>query len=660
MPTAGTNVQVGAMPRLSERVRRRVRRSQAASAVLAMLATGIGRLLPGARGDLRAGRFAVAMGEHRRAVGALYRAVDREAGQAGWLRELATSAERVGDRPTAAWAWLEAARCRRGGRAGSDARRATDHLRALRCFEVAREPLEDLARRHPDDLDLKRTQARLLADQLRWGGSVVGDLRVPGRMSFSPLPVEEPSSVGPSTPAAPELRARLIELLEDVVAAIPDKPAWRVRLAVAREAAGDLPGAIEHLEHAVAQARTADGRWAWRRLHAWEFALERCHTANGTPRVEDPLFAISLGGRESVPPTDPTTTDPVGVYTVEVMHEGVRFHGWTRRPSVDVVEVWHDDRLLRRVNVGGEETVRGFAFTLRRPTVAALPKHGSFHLRTPGEGTWLAFSRYEQVDATVLHGDGRITEVLEAGGEIDKKGTLVAAGASTTDVQRQLLDLYAEVREHFDTRLDRSLLVLYGTLLGVYRDRALIRGDDDFDVGYVSRHSDPAEVKEEAKGFIRSLLAAGFLVTLNHRGRPFRVQRPGAAHGLHLDVQAIWFQDGHAWLHNFTRLPATPEDFVPPVTRTLEGVELHLPKETEHFLAGHYGPGWWTPDPGFKYHVPRLSSRWHRMLDDLHLTPREYRAWLCEFVDDGIVDPTAPTFVALGGQHLYPLDRFVD
>jgi hypothetical protein len=635
------------MPRLSERVRRRVRRSGAASAALAALVTNVGRLLPGSRADLRAGRFAADLGAHRRAVDALCRAVDREPGQAGWLRELATSAERIGDRPTAAWAWLEAARCRRGGRAGSDARRATDHLRALRCFEVAREPLEELLRDHPDDLDLKRTLARLLADQLRWGGSLAGDLRQPDRLRFVPVAEDRPTE--------PELRARLIDLLEDVVAASPDKPAWAVRLGVAREAAGDLDVAVHHLEAAVERARVADGRWAWRRLHAWEFALERCHVAAGQPRVEDPLFAVSL--RPEVPAS---SSDPVGVYTVEVMHEGVRFHGWTRRPDVDVVEVCHDERLLRRVNVGGAERIRGFAFTLRRPTVSALPEHGTFRLRTPDGGSWSAFGRYEQVAVTIPHGDGRVGEVLAEGGEIDKKGSLVSPGASTTEAQRHLLDLYEQVRDHFSTHLDRSLLVLYGTLLGAYRDGALIAGDDDFDVGYLSRRSHPAEVKDEAKDIIRSLLAGGFVVTLNYRGRPFRVHRPGAEAGVHLDVQAIWFQEGNAWLHNFTRLPSSPEDFLPPATLTLDGVELAMPKQTEFFLAGHYGSGWHTPDPGFKYHVPRLSSRLHQMLDDLHLTPGEYRTWLREFVDEGIVDPEAPTFIALGGQPLYPLERFVD
>ncbi len=130
-------------------------------------------------------------------------------------------------------------------------------------------------------------------------------------------------------------------------------------------------------------------------------------------------------------------------------------------------------------------------------------------------------------------------------------------------------------------------------------------------------------------------------------------------YGIHLDVQEIWFKDGQAWLDNHSRLQSAPEDFVPPVTTTWD-VELRLPRRTEHLLAGHYGSGWRTPDPGFCYHVPRLSTQLHPMLDDLHLTPREHRAWLDEFVAEGIVDRDGPTFLALDGQPLYPLERFTD
>ncbi len=640
------------MSRVSKPLRRWFRGSRRAATLIVLIFRAVGRITPGARTDLWAGRLAAELGQHRRAIPCFLRAVDRRRGRVEWLRELARAAEAAEDRPVAAWAWLEAASKSDGKQKSRDASMAIDHVRALRCFQIALPLLDDLVSRRPRDRRAKQALARLLADELRWGGSLSGDLRRPDQLVFVALPIAERGPVPGAT--EDELRSRLVEVLREIVASSPGKPAWRVRLADALESIGDPLEAAEHLELAVAAAREADERWAWRRLHHWEFSLERCRSLAGEARAHDPLFGVEL--RPSAPSP---SADPVGVYTIEVMHEGVRFHGWSHRHGIESVEVWFGERLLRRVNLGGGQVIRGFAFTLLRPTVAALASEGSFQLRTPGVGAWSAFGKHGEVAVTIPHGDGSLDEVLDAGGEIDKKGALSRPSMGLSDLQRQLLELYGQVRDHFEEHLDRSLMVLYGTLLGIHRDGALIPGDDDFDVGYLSSASRPADVKVEAKGIIRSLLAQGFVVTLNPRGRPFRVQRPGAAAALHLDVQAIWFQDGHAWLHNFSRLEAGPEDFVPHEAREYEDTELYLPRRTEYFLEGHYGANWRTPDPGFKYHVPRESSRLHRLVDDLHLSPQEYRLWLQEFSTEGLVDVEAPAFVALGEQRLYPLERFV-
>src|SRR5690606_35133412 len=169
-------------------------------------------------------------------------------------------------------------------------------------------------------------------------------------------------------------------------------------------------------------------------------------------------------------------------------------------------------------------------------------------------------------------------------------------------------------------------LLMYGTLLGFYRDGDFIPGDDDFDCGYISDRTDPVSVKEETKDIIVELIRAGFTVSFNRRGRLFRVQteRTGQA-GLHLDVRPLWFQDGRVWLHNHCSFPATRDDFLPPEEGSFRGVRVLIPHRTEVFLRGHYGPGWKVPDPGFTYYLSDIDPA---ILDNLAkalITVREYR-----------------------------------
>ena len=131
------------------------------------------------------------------------------------------------------------------------------------------------------------------------------------------------------------------------------------------------------------------------------------------------------------------------------------------------------------------------------------------------------------------HGDGRLFSLIEAGGTLSKKGEIDLSPAETKRREDRQLEIYSRVRAFFEETLGRPLLLLYGTLLGFQREGDIIVGDDDFDVGYVSDKTDPVAVKEETKEIIVELVRAGFTVSLNRRGRMFRVQlsphEPGRA-----------------------------------------------------------------------------------------------------------------------------------
>jgi hypothetical protein len=146
-------------------------------------------------------------------------------------------------------------------------------------------------------------------------------------------------------------------------------------------------------------------------------------------------------------------------------------------------------------------------------------------------------------------------------------------------------------------------------------------------VGYVSGGHDPATVKRETARIIERLVDAGFTVSVNRRGRLFRLHDVGAdPEDVHLDVRPIWFQAGRVWLHNHCTFEAGVAHFLPPTLARLRDAEVSLPRDSERFLEAHYGPGWRTPDPGFTYHLSDVPVAVESHLARALAGPRELRA----------------------------------
>jgi hypothetical protein len=160
--------------------------------------------------------------------------------------------------------------------------------------------------------------------------------------------------------------------------------------------------------------------------------------------------------------------------------------------------------------------------------------------------------------------------------------------------------------------------------------------------------------------FIVELVRAGFTVSFNRRGRLFRIHLDSrGTSDRHVDVQFIWFQDGHAWLHNQARLPLKRDDFLPPRPATLRGVKVWLPADPEAFLRANYGPQWRVPDPGFRYYPGDVDPGVIANLGRSLITVSEYEQ-LAERVGAATADvPTAGRLVSIGAQDLYPLEDFI-
>ncbi len=366
-----------------------------------------------------------------------------------------------------------------------------------------------------------------------------------------------------------------------------------------------------------------------------------------------------------MPEGRPTRWAP-GFFKADFVFSGLKIVGVALDPHVTAVDITLDGVAVRRINTGALPCRLGrkVTLTIKRSALNRFPQAAALEIWPVFEGAggrtiqpgWtgnrplMVLRAGPRYNLGVPHGNGDIYRITREGGGLDKKGVIAPSREEAEAKQNAYLELYDRARAFFDRELGRSLFLMYGTLLGYYREGDFIPGDDDFDCGYVSELGDPLSVKEETKEVIAKLVRAGFRISFNRRGRLFRLGLPDKdMKDVHLDVRPLWFESGQVWAHNHFTMPAEPEHFVPPQEGALRGVKIYAPRETERFLLGHYGPGWKVPDPGFTYHRSELDPEVLRHLAKALISPPEYRE-LKALLDGG-------EFVSVAAEALYPLDE---
>ena len=154
------------------------------------------------------------------------------------------------------------------------------------------------------------------------------------------------------------------------------------------------------------------------------------------------------------------------------------------------------------------------------------------------------------------------------------------------------------------------------------------------------------------------LVARGFTVSFNRNGRLFRLRLADSPPHVHLDVHAVWFEDGRAWIHPQARLDCTPEDFLPPRTGVLRGVAVDLPQRPEAFLRAYYGESWRVPDPAYSTVARRIPRGVSRNLARAFVTPAEHGEMQREISALPAAGVPPGRLISIGSHSLYPLDAY--
>lgn len=598
------------------------------------------------------------------AANAYREAVKYQGADPAWWYRLGKCLKAAGDAPGAVDAWRRAVELG-GGEHPRWAVKLADLLDRVGEWDRARQVLTENTARHPTHALSHRRLGEISLTLAQWGGSFTGTLPGRGHGSFRfDHPYLDSLDRAPRQQPSPAAAAR--RALERAAELEPAKTTWREALAEARLADGDPHGAIALYEAALRDAEQSTGRWVLAVKHRWQFRLEWIHHQLGQPRVEDPLFECAAEpGKPAPADAGPAAEDgggePVaGLFTARIVFGGLAVSGLAATEDVDQVEILLDGVPIRAVNVGGDGFFPQFNLEIKRATLASFPRQAALAVRAP-DGTRLRGpGGADELRITVPHGSGDLAEIVAGGGKLDKKGVISPSLAETQQRQQRYLEIYAKVRDFFEQELGKPLFLMYGTLLGYYREGDFIPGDDDFDCGYISDKTDPAAVKEETKRLIVRLVRAGFTVSFNRKGRLFRIQlEREATDGYHLDVRPLWFQDGRVWVHNHCSFPSRREEFLPVVEGELRGERVLAPRNTEAFLRGHYGPGWHTPDPAFMYYLSEIDPAILDNLGKALLTVSEYRELAARVRREAGDGPPAGRLVSVGSQDLYPLAQFL-
>lgn len=468
-------------------------------------------------------------------------------------------------------------------------------------------------------------------------------------------------SGAPSNQGSSPMLARAVFALGDVMRPLmikggPSLEPW-TWLGRAAGALGRHELAGDFYDKAITWADGSRGRWAFLLRQEWEFERERHKWLSQHHEPPDELFRCSVTPLPNS--EDGTPRAPAGYWRARFSTLGLRIEGFLARGVRGKVTVRLDGKPIKSFGVKNVSyRIPRFMFQLKRSALARFPASSVITLEIDSQGPlWYQGSPSARIE--VPHGDGGLWALMERGIAIDKKGFVVEERVAVAQRQDTFLQIYDALRGVFEDELERPLFILYGTLLGFHRSGDFIPGDDDFDAGYVSKYSDPADVKRETMDIVVALIRKGFTVSFNRHGRLFRARRREDPPDVYLDLRPVWFASGSAWLHKQAKLPLEESDFLPVTRGVLRGITVNVIANPEKFLASYYGPGWKVPDPSYS-NDRGISRATLRYLDRSCLNPLEYRELRARVEKLATTeDPSRlGKLVSLGSHDLYPLEQY--
>jgi glycosyltransferase involved in cell wall biosynthesis len=175
---------------------------------------------------------------------------------------------------------------------------------------------------------------------------------------------------------------------------------------------------------------------------------------------------------------------------------------------------------------------------------------------------------------------------------------------NTAERKERTLDVYQQVSAILDEAYGYPAFPFYGNLLGAVREHDFIDHDvGGFDMGYVSCHRRPDEVRAEFLDICRLLRDRGYRLKVEPWSAYVRPTHDSAAF---VDLNYAWFNEaGEFNLSYGWRCPPVTDGaaVLAPRESLLANHLVRVPGNAEQVLEQIYGPSWAVPDQGFPLDV---------------------------------------------------------
>ncbi|WP_030155854.1 tetratricopeptide repeat protein [Glycomyces sp. NRRL B-16210] len=491
----------------------------------------------------------------------------------------------------------------------------------------------DLAR-WDEAADLYRTLIEADPKDSDLNNAYTGVLESAFRMPFG---IGHDDEVVPAPAEGRDARGALaVEQIQAVVDS-SEKRVWAAfRLAAVQEALGDTASARANYREAVRRAEIANQSWVHQSITSWTFREQYlAHEAGEfTPEEPDERLARTIAPG----PARPVGEDAAGYVEAQISNHGLSVSGVLRHGLGNELTILLDGAPIQKITADPGQWMPKFRSVITHRTAAHFPPESVLSI-TCGDRPVVAPNGAADFAVGVPDGDGSLMKRLADGHSINKKGRLSKPAKANPKREKDLVAGYVKLKDYLEREMGVKAFLCYGTLLGCVRGGAIIPGDDDFDVSFLTGAEDPKAMKREGIEIVKALVRGGFHVRVTVDGRLMHVKVDNVT----LDVNPVWFYQGKAWA--FTSHKLGRESFEPVVTAQMGGQEVYIPERAEDFLVENYGADWRTPRSDFKYFRPASDMT---VLRQAQLNPTEVQE-LLDYSEKAQVDnPEAGRFHGYG------------